>query len=390
LLVAVVGGKLQGVEATYLAHKAGWEVRVVDKNNQVPASGLCDSFVQADVTAQPDLSRVLADVDLVIPALEDDDALSFLTRWSRKTVVPFAFDPDAYAVSSSKLKSAALFNQMGLPVPESWPDCGFPVLAKPSRGSGSQAVEIFYDFDSLKSRFFEPFPPPGWVLQEYLEGSLHSLEVMGVPGHYRAPQVTDLFVDEIYDCKRVIAPTGLPPERVAEFERLSLTIAEALQLRGIMDVEVILNQDGFKVLEIDARLPSQTPITVYRSTRQNMVHMLGKLFSDNFTKTVPGSDTVRGTVYEHIRVSSELLETKGEHIMATGGPLYLRQDFFGADEAITNFNDGQNRWVATLIISETDRNSALAKRDRIIQEIVKHFSIKNADDLPLRRDLKGT
>jgi len=50
LLVAVVGGKLQGVEATYLAHKAGWEVRVVDKNDQVPASGLCDSFVQADVT----------------------------------------------------------------------------------------------------------------------------------------------------------------------------------------------------------------------------------------------------------------------------------------------------------------------------------------------------
>jgi len=378
--VAVFGGKLQGVEATYLAHKAGWEVRVVDKNDQVPASGLCDSFVQADVTLGQDLFRVLADVDLVIPALEDDDALSCLTRWCREAVVPFAFDPDAYAVSSSKLKSAELFSQSGLPVPLPWPDCGFPVLAKPSRGSGSEAVEIFHDVDALKRRFAAPFPPPGWVLQAYLDGSQHSLEVMGVPGHYRALQVTDLFVDEIYDCKRVVAPTGLSPERVAEFERLSLRIAEALQLRGIMDVEVILNQEGFKVLEIDARLPSQTPITVYGSTRQNMVHILGKLFSDNFTETASGTDTVRGTVYEHIRVSSELLETKGEHIMTTGGPLYLRQDFFGADEAITDYDSAKKSWVATLIITETDRSSALARRDRIVEEIAKHFSIKKIDD----------
>ena len=378
--MAVFGGKLQGVEATYLAHKAGWEVRVVDKNDQVPASGLCDSFVQADVTLGQDLFRVLADVDLVIPALEDDDALSCLTRWCREAVVPFAFDPDAYAVSSSKLKSAELFSQSGLPVPLPWPDCGFPVLAKPSRGSGSEAVEIFHDVDALKRRFAAPFPPPGWVLQAYLDGSQHSLEVMGVPGHYRALQVTDLFVDEIYDCKRVVAPTGLSPERVAEFERLSLRIAEALQLRGIMDVEVILNQEGFKVLEIDARLPSQTPITVYGSTRQNMVHILGKLFSDNFTETASGTDTVRGTVYEHIRVSSELLETKGEHIMTTGGPLYLRQDFFGADEVITDYDSAKKSWVATLIITETDRSSALARRDRIMEEIAKHFSIKKIDD----------
>ena len=378
--MAVFGGKLQGVEATYLAHKAGWEVRVVDKNDQVPASGLCDSFVQADVTLGQDLFRVLADVDLVIPALEDDDALSCLTRWCREAVVPFAFDPDAYAVSSSKLKSAELFSQSGLPVPLPWPDCGFPVLAKPSRGSGSEAVEIFHDVDALKRRFAAPFPPPGWVLQAYLDGSQHSLEVMGVPGHYRALQVTDLFVDEIYDCKRVVAPTGLSPERVAEFERLSLRIAEALQLRGIMDVEVILNQEGFKVLEIDARLPSQTPITVYGSTRQNMVHILGKLFSDNFTETASGTDTVRGTVYEHIRVSSELLETKGEHIMTTGGPLYLRQDFFGADEVITDYDSAKKSWVATLIITETDRSSALARRDRIMEEIAKQFSIKKIDD----------
>jgi len=369
LLVAVVGGKLQGVEATYLARKAGWKVRVVDKNDQVPASGLCDSFVQADVTAAQDLSRVLADVDLVIPALEDDDALSFLTGWCRKTVVPFAFDPAAYAVSSSKLKSAQLFSRIGVPAPLPWPDCGFPVLAKPSRGSGSKAVEVFHDVASLKSHFCSPFPPPGWVLQEYLEGSQHSLEVLGVPGNYRVLQVTDLFVDEIYDCKRVVAPTILPPKLVSEFERLSLGIAEALNLHGIMDVEVVLSQAGFKVLEIDARLPSQTPITVFWSTGQNMIHLLGELFTDNSPATPPDPQIMHGTVFEHIRVSAEVLETSGEHIMTQNGPLYLRPDFFGADEAITNFKATKNQWVATLIISASDRDSALAKEERILREI---------------------
>ena len=380
MLIAVVGGKLQGVEATYLAHKAGWEVRVVDKNDQVPALGLCDSFVQADVTLGQDLSRVFADVDLVIPAIEDDDALSCLTRWCRETAVPYAFDPAAYAVSSSKLKSGELFRRIRLPVPLPWPDCGFPVLAKPSRGSGSKAVEIFHDFDSLKRHFDAPFPPPGWVLQAYLEGSQHSLEVMGVPGSYRALQVTDLFVDEIYDCKRVVAPTWVPAERVSEFERLSLNIAEALNLRGIMDVEVILNQEGFKVLEIDARLPSQTPITVYRSTGQNMVHMLGELFTGNSPAFQPDTQIRRGTVFEHIRVSSEVLEICGEHIMTQNGPLYLRSDFFGADEAITNFKSTKNQWVATLIISASDRDSALAKEERILGEIIKKYSIKKTND----------
>jgi pyrrolysine biosynthesis protein PylC len=341
---------------------------------------LSDSFVQLDVKEEKGLSHTLRDVDLVIPALEDDDALTVLARWSQQKKVPLAFDPAGYAISSCKVKSAALFDQLGLPMPVSWPECGFPVLAKPSRGSGSKGVKVFRHFDSLKHHFSAAFPAPGWILQEYLGGSLHSLEVIGVPGHYRALQVTDLYMDESYDCKRVVAPSELSPELVAEFERLSLKIAEALKLRGIMDVEVVLNQGRFKVLEIDARLPSQTPITVYWSTGQNMVHMLGQQVLVNFEETQSGTKAGRGTVYEHIRVSTGILETRGEHIMTEGGPLYLVQDFFGADEAITNFNSRKNRWVATLIFSETDRCSALAKRDRIIEEIVQRFQIEKIYD----------
>lgn len=376
MLAAVVGGNLQGVEAAYLARKAGWQVRVVDKNLRAPASGLCDAFVQLDVTKARDLSVVLADVDLVIPALEDDDALAVLTRWSRQAKVPLAFDPAAYAISSSKVESNRLFARLGLPVPGAWPACGLPMLAKPSRSSGSRGVRVFRDTDSLQRHFPGALLPPGWVLQEYIEGSLHSLEVMGVPGNYRALQITDLYMDESYDCRRVVAPSELLPEPAAEFKRLSLRIAEALKLHGIMDVEVVLNREGFKILEIDARLPSQTPITVCWSTGQNMVQILGELFTGKFTQTRPDTPTLRGTVYEHIRVSGEVLETRGEHIMTQSGPLCLRPDFFGADEAITNYDSARKSWVATLIITAPDRSSALARSADIRQEIAGRFSIK--------------
>jgi len=165
LLVGVVGGKLQGVEAAYLARKAGWEVRIVDKKPGVPASDLCDSFAQADVKDENKLERALGEVDFIIPALEDDNALGSLTLWSHKTGVPLAFDPQAYAVSSSKLKSAEMFKKIGLPIPLAWPQCSFPVLAKPGIGSGSKGVRIFENLDSMQD-WFAP-GDPGSAIEGY-------------------------------------------------------------------------------------------------------------------------------------------------------------------------------------------------------------------------------
>lgn len=381
MLVAIVGGKLQGVEAAYLAYKAGWEVRIVDRKPDVPASNLGDSFAQADVTVENSLGGVLGDADFIIPALEDDSALQSLMRWSRKSGIPLAFDPQAYALSSSKLKSAKLFKKIGLPVPLSWPFCSFPVLAKPGWGFGSKGVSVFQDLDSLKRRFSPDFPPRDWVLEEFLDGSQHSLEVVGQPGNYRVLQVTDLYVDQHFDCKRVIAPSKLPPNLISDLEKLTRKIAEAINLYGIMDVELIHTGGKFKVLEIDARLPSQTPTAVYWSTHQNMVLLLGDLYANPPDNRPPAVDPARGVVYEHIHVSGDILKICGERMISKAGPLKIREGFFGADETITNFEVGKDKWLATLVFSGTDRHLAWEKRNRGIAEIVRRFEIKEVIDL---------
>ena len=75
MLVGIVGGKLQGVEAAYLARKAGWEIRLIDRNDQVPALQLCDTFVQVEVNYESNLAGILGDVDLIVPALENSTVL---------------------------------------------------------------------------------------------------------------------------------------------------------------------------------------------------------------------------------------------------------------------------------------------------------------------------
>ncbi len=376
MFVAIVGGNLQGTEATYLAKKAGWKVMVIDKKPVVPASELCDIFIQLDVTTDEALDRCLKDVDLVIPALENFNALSALNQWTKTNQVPFAFDIKAYQTSSSKVKSDQLFARMGVPRPKPWPEGGFPLVAKPSEGSGSQGVLLLNDLDELKRHFPDSTPSEKWVVQEFIQGPSYSLEIIGFPGQYSVLCVTDLAMDADYDCKRVIAPTELSSELVKEFENISVAVAEDLKLHGLMDIEVILNDGVIKVLEIDARLPSQTPTAVYWSSGLNMVQLLGNLFLYDHQKSIDTHIIPRGVVYEHINVSSNILTVAGEHIMSGVHGLRLCKDFFGADEAITNYMPDRDEWVATLIISGTDREQAWIKRCGIIDEIRKQLDLQ--------------
>jgi pyrrolysine biosynthesis protein PylC len=373
VLVAVAGGNLQGVEAAYLSRKAGWDVLVLDRKPVVPATGLCHSFAQLDITSEKDLAQALRGVDLVIPALENDAALACLDRVARNNEIPFVFDPAAYAISSSKIKSEQLFQDTGAPTPARWPTCKFPVVAKPDRGSGSRGVKVFKDITELQ----DIIKPSGteWLVQEFISGPSYSLEVMGTPGRYRALQVTDLAIDMQYDCKRVTAPSRLAGVLISKFERLALQLAEALNLSGIMDVEVILHENALKVIEIDARLPSQTPTTVYWSTGLNMVRQLGDLFLNRQTPIKPNWDHEHGVIYEHVSVASNQLEIAGEHIMSGTDALHIYRDFFGADEAITNYAADRADWVATLIVAEENLEAAWDKRNRIVAGITKKFKL---------------
>lgn len=347
--IAIVGGKLQGTEAAYLAKKAGMESLLIDHYEKSPAVGLCDEFLCCDVTQESkELIEALGNVDFILPANENKEVLDALVRLAEKYDFTLAFDRAAYAVSSSKLLSDKLIHEHGIPAPKHYPNCKAPYIVKPSGSSGSEGIHRINTEEELNRFLKTASPEKHWIAQEYLSGPSYSIEVIGQPGDYRTYEVTEIHMDQSYDCKKVTAPCPITKKQEEGFRRIAVRLAELLKLKGIMDVEVIDDNGEFKVLEIDARIPSQTPTVVCHTTGINLVEELKELFcyGRNGERM---SGPKKFCSYEHLFVKGSRITEHGEHIMSEGGVLTLRENFFGADEVISDYVRGGLPWRGTFI-----------------------------------------
>jgi len=397
----IVGGKLQGTEAVYLAGKAGWETVLVDRREAPPAAGLADRHVVADVTADEDVTRrLVAACDAVLPACEDEPTLAWLAERVPAWGAPLLFDLDAYRVTASKLASARLFEELDVPRPLAWPDCGFPAVVKPSTASGSEGVTVVHDEAGLAAARQE-LERRGHdvVVEEYVAGPSLSLEVLCWGGRAVPLQCTGLEFDAAYDCRRVVAPVGEAAGAPAcpgpggacdwsaavaagvldVFDAASVRTAEGLGLNGLMDVEVMVRGAEPKLLEIDARLPSQTPTAAYWSSGLNIVELLALTVKDGALPAVDRAPR-RACVYQHVRAAGGMLDVLGEHVMGAAGPLSLVPGFFGADEALTDYAPGRDVWAATLIVAAPDVREARARAADVVAELARHEGLRAAPE----------
>jgi len=389
----VVGGKLQGTEAVYLAAKAGWETVLVDRREAPPAAGLADRHVVTDIVADDTLAKALVTAcDAVLPACEDPGTLEWLAENVPAWGVPLLFDLDAYRVSESKIASWRLFADLDVPRPLPWPSCGFPAVVKPDSASGSEGVSVVEDDAELMAalaRLAAAGHEP--VIEEYIAGPSLSLEVLAWDGHVVPLQVTGLEFDAGYDCRRVVAPVGeagaggpaaagpggpcawahaVAPGTLAAFDAATLRLAAGLGLNGLMDVEVMVRGAELKVLEIDARLPSQTPTAVYWSCGLNIVELLDETARRGAPPWVDRAPR-RACVYQHVHAHDGLLEVAGEHVMGSAAPLHLVEGFFGVDEALTDYRPRARAWAATLIATGADVAEARARADEAVRELAR-------------------
>ncbi|NLG64244.1 MAG: 3-methylornithine--L-lysine ligase PylC [Actinobacteria bacterium] len=352
--LAIVGGKLQGTEACYLAGKAAYQTVLVDRHPVVPAAGLASEFHVMDVVGEPERARTLfLGCDAVLPACEDGETLAWLDHHVRAWGVPLLFDWSAYRISSSKLRSNELFDELGVAHPRAWPACGFPLIVKPSGASGSEGVRLAWDELTLAAaRAALEKAGHSVVVEEFSPGVSWSLEVIAWEGRATPLLATELEFDRFYDCKRVVAPVSGEDAAglVMRFDDLGVRLAEGLRLQGLMDIEVVLHGGELKVLEIDARLPSQTPTAVFHCCGANMVRLLAETVLGGAT---PAMD--RGVrcacCYQHVAVADGAVEVLGEHVMASARPLRLQPGRYGAFEVLGELEEDQaaESWSATII-----------------------------------------
>lgn len=365
----VCGAKLQGIEATYLAKKAGYYVIVADRNIDAPGSFLGDEFREVDMCCREDFLPLLKDVDVILPAMENLETLRQLQILADEAGIPMIFDMSAYEISRSKSRSNELFRSLGIPVPGTYPGCHYPVVCKPSEESGSAGVEIAHSKGEV-DQYLREHSDTEVVVQEFLSGRSFSLEVIGDgDGHYVCPLITEVVVDEDYDCRRIIAPARISDDEKNQFMEIGRRLAESLNIRGIFDIEVIDDHGTLKILEIDARLPSQTPISVYQATGVNMVDMLICLFTGKSWRDIDTSPT-KVCMYQQIRVQDGMVYMQGEHIMSQTSRLKWISRFFGADEAITDYGPERKEWRAITIVTGDDQNAAKMTYENMVAAIL--------------------
>ena len=371
--VAIVGGRLQGIEAVYLAKKAGFYSILIDKEENPPAKGLCDEFFQLDVRAiDKPLLDILTGCDFVLPTTESLSALNALRVLKQNYSLNIAFDFDAYEISSSKLRSDSLFHENGIPAPLYYPDGTAPYVAKPSEASGSKGVRIFEDRQSVAD--FYKSNPKDWIVQEYLEGRAYSIEVIGTPGRYKTYQMTEIHVDDKYDCCLVTSPCLEAPQE--KLSQIAIRIAGLLKLNGIMDVEAIFHNGVMKVLEIDARLPSQTPAAVLHSTGINLIAELYNLFCGNWEVDISCEAVFQqenAAAYELIEVSNSGVRLCGEGIMSDSAPLEYSRGLLGTRDALIDYNKDNHRLRAILMYSEETPDALSLKRQRAKDLAIENF-----------------
>jgi pyrrolysine biosynthesis protein PylC len=174
--VAIIGGKLQGTEAAYLAKKAGSRSLLIDKKDNRLASGICDEFAIFDVRKkEPALIELLKTADFILPALENDEVLESLQEITAEYHLKLAFDLAAYGISSSKLKSDELIRSNHVPAPQYYPNCKSPYILKPSGESGSAGVRKLTTHSEVENFLRNEGKQGNWVIQEYLSGPSYSI-----------------------------------------------------------------------------------------------------------------------------------------------------------------------------------------------------------------------
>lgn len=371
--IVIVGGKLQGSEAAYLGKQAGMDIILIDTDPNAPAQKLCTRFICGDVLGDdPEVRAALDEADMILPTMENNAVLEELTVLCEERGYVLAFDMEAFRITSSKKTSDTLFARLGLPCPQYYPAGRFPYFAKPDSESGSHGVMLFEDTPegAAQLRTFAD-ENRGHIIQEYVTGPSYSVEIIGRPGNYRTYEITQIFVDDGYDCNNAAAYRTIDPAKAREISDYAVTIAEALKLSGIMDLEVIDTGEGItgksdiRILEIDARLPSQTSVAVYHASGMNYIEELYDLFVyGDFRKEQ--SDCLAFASYRQFLVESSegdnAIQCLGEHIMVEGGLMEYDEGFEDAS-AITDRNDaGSDLWRG-IFISWADSLDELKEKE---------------------------
>ena len=374
--IAIIGGRITGMKIAFLARTAGIYTILIDKDKLTPASGLCAENYIFDIKEKdPALLSLLKNVDIVIPAVKKMGVLNAIEDLCREININVAFDFSAYAVTSSRIQSAHLIREEGLPHLKYYPDADSPYVLRPSLGSRHglvRKVENEAELDFLLSR---KDSPESWIAQEYIDGPVYTVSVVGTPGNYRHYEPSRVYMEDDFDCNMLVSPSDLTEEQKSVFGKRAICLAEKIHLKGVLEVEAVKDGNELKIMEMNSMFPSQGALTLFFSTGSNILVDILKVYADeNMIEKLSmiinqKYDKLKHVVYKNFQFLDHTPTFHGESYLDDAGPLKVMVDFFGSDYAITDYIDDEHEWQAAFInISESEDD--LLKKRIVTRELV--------------------
>jgi carbamoyl-phosphate synthase large subunit len=216
---------------------------------------------------------------------------------------------------------------------------GYPVVVRPSFVLGGRAMEIVYDEASLArymERAVDASPEHPVLIDKFLEDATEvdvdavcdgeRTLVGGVMEHIEEAGIHS------GDSACAIPPFSLAPEVVAELKRHAYVLAEALTVRGLMNIQFAVKDGDVYVLEVNPRASRTVPF-VSKATGLNLAQaaarvMLGRsLASQGITaEPVPTSVSVKESVFPFAKFPGVDI-VLGPEMRSTGEVMGIDRDF---------------------------------------------------------------
>jgi carbamoyl-phosphate synthase large subunit len=220
---------------------------------------------------------------------------------------------------------------------------GYPVLVRPSFVLGGRAMEIVYDESSLLKYMNEAVDVSSdrpVLIDKFLEDAVEvdvdavrdatgAVVVAGVMEHIEEAGIHS------GDSACAIPPHNLPPEIIAEIKRQTRLLADALEVKGLMNLQFAVKDGQVYVLEANPRASRTVPF-VSKATGLNLAKVAARVMTGRtlaelgvVDDPVPGFVSVKESVFPFAKFTGVDI-VLGPEMRSTGEVMGVDRSFAAA------------------------------------------------------------
>ncbi|MDH7569807.1 MAG: carbamoyl-phosphate synthase large subunit [Armatimonadota bacterium] len=277
----------QGIEFDYCSVHSVWALReagcesIIINNNPETVStdfDTSDRLYFEPLTVEDVLEVVRREEpEGVIVQFGGQTAVNLAGPLHRAGVRILGTSSDSIDLAEDRNLFERLLSELGIPKPpgravtsveaavEVAREIGFPVLVRPSYVLGGRAMEIVWSEEEIRSYMtyaVEVSPRAPILVDKYILGKEVEVDVIGdgeeclIPGIMEHIERAGVHSG---DSMAVYPPQSLSPEVIDQVVRYSVEVSRALRVRGLMNIQFVVEDDTAYILEVNPRASRTVP-----------------------------------------------------------------------------------------------------------------------------------